>query len=242
VQEATDKANLPVQTGLWRALALLRRAGGPAGGGCRNAGDREHARVPEPDLLLASTSRYRAALLSRLGLPFRCLAPACDEETLKRPELAPQALSEMLALAKAHSLVATYPAATIIGGDQVAAIEEDGGWRILGKPGSAPAAVDQLARLAGRTHLLFTAIAVLHRGTVLRHTDVTALRMRALAHHQLARYVEADQPFDCAGSYKLESRGIALFERIDSGDHSAITGLPLIALAGMLSGLGYAVP
>jgi septum formation protein len=215
---------------------------GPAGGGCRNAVGREHARVPALDLLLASTSRYRAALLSRLGLPFRCLAPACDEEALKRPELTPQALSEMLALAKADSLMATNPAATIIGGDQVAALEEEGGWRILGKPGTAPAALEQLARLAGRTHLLFTAIAVLHRGTVLRHTDVTSLRMRDLARDQLARYVEADQPLDCAGAYKLEARGIALFERIDSGDHSAITGLPLIALTGMLSSLGYAVP
>jgi septum formation protein len=198
--------------------------------------------VPELDLLLASTSRYRAALLSRLGLPFRCLAPACDEEALKRPGLSPQGLSEMLALAKAQSLAASNPAATIIGGDQIAALEEEGGWRILGKPGTAPAALEQLVHLAGRTHLLFTAIAVLQRGTVLRHTDVTALRMRALTRDQLARYIDADQPLDCAGSYKLEARGITLFERIDSGDHSAITGLPLIALTGMLSGLGYTLP
>ena len=95
--------------------------------------------MPERDLLLASTSRYRAALLGRLGLPFRCLAPACDEEALKRPDLAPHALSEMLALAKARSLEAGNPAATIIGGDQVAALEEAAGWRILGKPGSAAA-------------------------------------------------------------------------------------------------------
>ncbi len=218
------------------------REGLPGGGGCRDARGREHARVPDLDLLLASTSRYRAALLGRLGLPFRCLAPACDEEALKRPELTPQGLSEMLALAKAESLVAANPAATIIGGDQVAALEAEGGWRILGKPGTAAAALEQLTLLSGRTHLLFTAIAVLHHGTVLRHTDATSLRMRDLAREQLARYVAADQPLDCAGSYKLEARGIALFERIDSLDHSAITGLPLIALSGMLSGLGYAVP
>jgi len=233
---------MPVQSGLWRAFDRRAPALRRPGGGCRSASGREHARVTDLDLLLASTSRYRAALLGRLGLPFRCLAPACDEEALKRPGTAPQELSEMLALAKAQSLVAANPAATIIGGDQVAALEEEGGWRILGKPGTPAAALSQLERLAGRTHLLFTAIAVLHRGAVLRHTDVTALRMRDLTREQLARYVAADQPLDCAGAYKLEARGIALFARIESGDQSAVTGLPLIALTGMLSGLGYAVP
>ncbi len=198
--------------------------------------------MPALDLLLASTSRYRAALLSRLGLPFRCLPPHCDEEALKRPGLAPQALSEMLAMAKAKSLVGTNPAATIIGGDQIAALESADGWRILGKPGTAAAARDQLALMAGRSHRLYTAIAILHGGQVLSHTDVTTLHMRPLAPAQIARYVEADQPLDCAGSYKLEARGIALFERIESGDHSAITGLPLIALSGMLSTLGYQLP
>jgi septum formation protein len=124
----------------------------------------------------------------------------------------------------------------------VAAIEEDGGWLVLGKPGDAARAVEQLARLTGRTHHLVTALAVLHGGRTWRHTDVTRLTMRALAESDLRRYVELDRPFDCAGAYKLETHGIGLFSRIDSVDHSAITGLPLLALTGILVEIGYAIP
>jgi septum formation protein len=198
--------------------------------------------VDTPDLVLASTSRYRRALLARLGLPFRALAPACDEEALKDPALAPQQLAEHLALAKARSLQAALPRATIIGSDQLAAVEVDGTWTILGKPGTRERAIDQLALLAGRTHLLVTAMAVIHHGGLQRHTDLTRLTMRALDRAALGRYVDADQPLDCAGAYKLEERGIALFSRIDSADHTAITGLPLIALTAILAGLGYPLP
>jgi septum formation protein len=194
------------------------------------------------DLVLASTSRYRGQLLARLGLPFRTLAPLCDEEALKRPDLAPQALAEMLALAKARSLEAQQPQATIIGCDQVAALDDHGRWRILGKPGSADMAVEQLAALAGRQHVLITAMAILHRGTLHAHTDITTLTMRSLSRDQLVRYVDVDQPLDCAGAYKLEARGIALFDHIDSRDHSAITGLPLMAVTGILARLGYRIP
>lgn len=195
-----------------------------------------------PDLVLASTSRYRHALLERLGLPFRAIAPACDEEALKDPALAPQQLAEHLALAKAQSLEPSLPQATIIGSDQLAAVEVDGHWTILGKPGSRERAIDQLALLSGRTHLLVTAMVVIHRGARHRHTDLTRLTMRRLDRDALARYVDADQPLDCAGAYKLEALGIALFERIDSADHTAITGLPLIALTRILSDVGYALP
>lgn len=195
-----------------------------------------------PDLVLASTSRYRRALLERLGLPFRAIAPACDEEALKDPALAPQQLAEHLALAKAHSLEQSLPQATIIGSDQLAAIEVDGNWTILGKPGTRERAIDQLALLSGRTHLLVTAMVVIHRGALHRHTDLTRLSMRTLERDALARYVDADQPLDCAGAYKLEARGIALFNHIDTTDHTAITGLPLIALTRILSEVGYAVP
>ncbi len=191
-----------------------------------------------PDLVLASTSPYRRALLERLGLPFAAIAPACDEEALKRPDLTPRGLAEFLALAKADSLAASHPRAAIIGGDQVATI--DG--RILGKPGSAAKAVEQLALLAGRTHELITAIVVRHQGRTHAHTDVTRLMMRPLDRAQIERYVAADRPLDCAGSYKLECRGVALFERIESDDHSAIVGLPLIALTRILAGLGFAIP
>jgi septum formation protein len=190
------------------------------------------------ELLLASTSRYRVALLERLGVPFRAVAPDCDEDAYKSRGLSPESLAELLAQAKAESLLATHPGATILGSDQVAALGDE----LLGKPGTPEAACAQLARLAGRTHRLVTAVAILHGGRVHRHSDITTLTMRALTSAQIERYVAADAPLDCAGSYKLEARGIALFSRIDSADHSAIVGLPLIAVAELLIGLGYAIP
>lgn len=189
-------------------------------------------------IVLASTSRYRRALLERLGIPFDAAAPACDEEALKDPALAPQELAEHLAAAKALSLADDHPQAIIIGSDQVADLEGE----ILGKPGSPAAAVAQLQQMRGRPHRLITAMALWHCGRLHRHTDVTTLHMRPLDDAALERYVAADDPVDCAGAYKLEARGIALFERIESADHSAITGLPLIALVTLLRDLGVAVP
>jgi septum formation protein len=191
-----------------------------------------------PDLVLASTSPYRRALLARLGLPFRALPPACDEEALKVPGLAPAALAVALARAKAESLRAAEPGAVIIGSDQLAAVDDT----ILGKPGTVERAEAQLALLAGRTHTLLTAVAVAHPGGLLEHLDVTRLTMRPLTGAQIARYVAADRPLDCAGAYKLEEGGIALFSAIESADHSAITGLPLLALGTLLASLGFPVP
>lgn len=195
-----------------------------------------------PPLILASTSRYRRALLERLGVAFTALAPACDEESLKDPNLAPQALAEHLAAAKAASIAVQQPEAVVIGSDQLAAVEIDGHWTILGKPGTSARAVDQLAMMSGRTHVLITAMVVARGAERWRHSDLTRLTMRRLDRAALERYVAADQPLDCAGAYKLECRGIVLFERIDSADASAITGLPLLALTRILAGLGYAIP
>jgi septum formation protein len=189
------------------------------------------------DLILGSTSPYRRALLERLRLPFRCEKPRCDEEALKRPDLAPQALAEMLAEAKGSSVAAVFPDAVVIGSDQVATI--DG--RILDKPGTAERAMEQLVRLSGREHQLITAMVVITGGVVQRHTDITRLTMRTLDRASLTRYVAADHPLDCAGSYKLEQSGVTLFERIDSADHTAITGLPLLALTRILAGLGFSI-
>ena len=193
--------------------------------------------MPQP-LILGSTSRYRRALLERLGLPFTSLAPACDEEALKLPGLAPRALAESLAEAKAASLVPGHPDAVIIGSDQVCALGDE----VLHKPGTAERAVAQLARMRGREHRLITAMTVAHGERRWWHTDVTVLHMRDLDDTALERYVAADAPLDCAGAYKLECRGVALFERIESADQSAIIGLPLIALTGILRGLGFQVP
>lgn len=192
------------------------------------------------DLILASTSSYRRAQVARLGLPFRSVAPPADEAALQREwaGLAPRELAERLAEAKARSVAGLEPGATVVGGDQLVAL--DG--RILGKPGSEDAACGQLAALAGRTHHLITALAVVHAGAVHRHTEVAALTVRPLSPDAIRRYVAADRPVDCAGSYKIEERGIALFERVECADPSAIIGIPLIGLATILGRLGFAVP
>ncbi|MFW5698656.1 MAG: Maf family protein [Planctomycetota bacterium] len=189
-------------------------------------------------LILASTSPYRRALLERLGLGFTAVAPTCDEEALKTRWPQPRELAEGLAFEKARCIADAHPEATVIGSDQVACCDD----RVLGKPGDRQRASEQLAALAGRSHRLITAVSVIADGQVLSHTDITVLHMRALDPATIARYVAADDPVDCAGAYKLEQRGIALFERIESADHSAITGLPLIALCGILRQLGYIVP
>lgn len=191
-----------------------------------------------PALILASTSPYRRALLDRLGVPFTARAPACDEEALKDPALAPQALAESLAEAKARSIADQEPRAVVIGSDQVCEVEG----RILGKPGTAERAVDQLLALQGREHRLVTAMTVIAPAAVHRHTDVTHLRMRPLDRAALERYVARDRPLDCAGAYKLEAAGICLFAGIASEDASAITGLPLLALTRILAGLGFPLP
>lgn len=191
-----------------------------------------------PDLVLASTSTYRRALLERLGVPFRAVAPLVDEEALKDPALSPVALAARLARAKAESLADVERDSVVIGSDQLVAFEG----RIFGKPGDAVGATEQLLTMAGRTHELVTAVAVWHRGRTIEHTDVTTLWMRPLSREEVERYVAADRPFNCAGGYKLEERGITLFERIESADHTAITGLPLIAVTTILRGLGVAIP
>jgi septum formation protein len=191
-----------------------------------------------PDLVLASTSTYRRALLERLGVPFRALAPLVDEEALKEPSLSPVALAGLLARAKAESLADVERDSVVIGGDQLVAFEG----RIFGKPGDAVGAIEQLLMMAGRPHELVTAVAVWHRGRTIEHTDVTTLWMRPLTRDEFERYVAADRPFNCAGGYKLEERGITLFERIESADHTAITGLPLIAVTTILRRLGLAIP
>jgi len=189
------------------------------------------------ELILASTSPYRRQLLERLGVPFRAVSPAVDEVAIQARFNAASAaeLAEHLAMAKALSISRHEPDATIIGSDQVCVCDD----RILSKPGTAEAAVEQLALLAGKTHRLITAVCIWQRGATLTHRDVTTLTMLPISRDQIERYIAADQPLDCAGSYKLESRGIALFEAIQSADHSAITGLPLLAVAHMLRNLGY---
>jgi septum formation protein len=189
------------------------------------------------ELILASTSPARRELLARLGVPFRCVAPGVDEAAFRDRGLAPRALAETLALAKARAVAEGSPQAVVIGCDQVATIDN----QILGKPATADRASAQLALLAGRTHQLITAVAVIAGGQTQTHCDVTALAMRPLDHDAIARYVAAEAPLGCAGSYMIERRGIALFERIETADHTAIIGLPMIALCSMLGECGVRV-
>jgi septum formation protein len=190
------------------------------------------------DLVLASTSPSRRALLKRLGVPFRCLVPRVHEEDWKIGDWTPRELAEHLAVAKAESLRDAEPDGTLIGGDQVVVLEG----RVYGKPGTPERALEQLEALSGKSHELITALAVWHGGQTYLHTDRTTMQMRPLLTDELARYVAADSPLDCAGSYKIEERGIALFERIDTQDYTAIMGLPLVALTSLLRRLGYVVP
>jgi septum formation protein len=192
------------------------------------------------DLILASTSPYRRAQVERLGVPFRSVAPPIDEDALKSEwgAIEPRELAERLAMAKAQAIARNEPHAIVIGGDQLVAFDGS----ILGKPGTAEQAVAQLSRMSGRSHELITALAVIHGGRLYARTDVTRMTLRSLTLEEIRRYVEADGPLDCAGSYKLEARGIALFERIESEDHSAIVGVPMIALTTILRKIGFAIP
>ncbi len=190
-------------------------------------------------IVLASTSSYRRALLLRLGVPFDVASPGVDEDAAKALGLAPQMLAQHLAHAKAAAIAANEPDAIIIGSDQCA--EVDGA--VLGKPGTAANAERQLQRLAGRTHHLWTGVTVLdtRNDARLDHVDLHRLTMRALDASQLAAYVARDQPLDCAGAYKIEGLGGALFERVVGEDATAIEGLPLSWVSRALYSLGVDV-
>jgi septum formation protein len=185
-----------------------------------------------PQIILASTSRYRRELLSRLRLPFATRSPDVREDAIEG-EL-PETMAARLALAKARSIA--VPAAIVIGSDQVASL--DG--RLLRKPGTADAAVSQLRAAQGKTVLFHTAVAVVaaDSGETLQHVDRTEVRFRTLDGAALERYVRLESPLDCAGSFKSEGLGVALFERISSEDPTALIGLPLIFVAEALRKLG----
>jgi len=190
-----------------------------------------------PLLVLASTSPYRRELLSRLGLPFHCEAPGVDEERFPHRG-SPEVRASALALAKARAVAARLPGAVVVGSDQVCALDDE----VLGKPGTVEAACVQLRRLQGRSHWLATAVAVVHGTRERTVLDVTRLHMRALEDDAIRRYVEADRPLDCAGSYRIEALGISLFDGIEGSDQTAIVGLPLLATCAMLREFGYRLP
>ncbi|MCW0397596.1 7-methyl-GTP pyrophosphatase [Xanthomonas sacchari] len=189
-----------------------------------------------PPLILASTSAYRRELLQRLRLPFDCARPQVDETPL--PGEAPLALAQRLAAAKAAAVAATAGEAWVIGSDQVAELEG----QPLGKPGEVAAAHAQLAAMSGRSVRFHTAVCLQRGARTLHACDLTEVQFRDLQADAIARYVAAEQPLDCAGSFKCEGLGISLFRAIQTQDPTALIGLPLIALSELLREAGYTLP
>lgn len=185
-------------------------------------------------LVLGSTSRYRRELLQRLRVPFDVAAPDVDETPL--PSETPSALARRLALAKAQAVAAKFPQAVVIGSDQVADLHG----QPLGKPGQHERARAQLQQMRGQTVVFQTALAVVCRETGFVQEDLAAVRVvfRDLSDAEIETYLLAEQPYDCAGSAKSEGLGIALLERIDNDDPTALIGLPLIRTARMIRAAG----
>ena len=185
-----------------------------------------------PALILASTSRYRQELLARLRLPFEAVAPEVDETP--QPGERPAALAERLSLAKARAVAAQHPGAIVIGSDQVADLDGEA----IGKPGTHERAAEQLRRMSGRQVVFQTAVAVVAPGLAAIERAEVRVRFRALTESVIETYLLADQPYDCAGSAKVESLGIALLEAVDSDDPTALIGLPLIRTCALLRRAG----
>jgi septum formation protein len=185
-------------------------------------------------LVLGSTSRYRRELLARLRLPFEVAAPQVDETAL--PGEAPAALALRLALEKGRDVALRHPGAVVIGADQVCDLDGEP----IGKPGTHERAVAQLLRLSGRTAVFQTALAVLRPGTGFERAMLApvTVRFRALSEAEIERYLRLETPYDCAGSAKCETLGIALLEAIESDDPTALVGLPLIRTAALLREAG----
>lgn len=191
-----------------------------------------------PRLILASTSRYRREMLQRLGLPFDVARPDVDE-TAHAGESA-ISLAIRLGRAKAQAVAAGLGDDDwALGSDQSADVLGE----ILGKPGHRAAAIAQLQSMAGKRIRFHTSLALAHRdGRVFEALDLTEVAMRALADDEIERYVDAEHPFDCAGSFKSEGLGITLFDAIDNHDPTALVGLPLIATARLLRQAGFQLP
>lgn len=189
-------------------------------------------------IVLASSSPYRRGLLEKLGLPFTAESPEIDETSW--PGESPHKLVMRLAENKARALADRHPAALIIGSDQVAVLED----RVLGKPGNRENAIAQLSLCSDKTVVFHTGLCLLNGETDNVQVDdvLFEVKFRRLTPAQIERYVDAEKPFQSAGSFKAESRGIALFEYLRGDDPNALIGLPLIRLTQMLSNAGIDLP
>ncbi|MEN9912220.1 MAG: hypothetical protein RI956_664 [Pseudomonadota bacterium] len=192
-----------------------------------------------PQLILASTSPYRKELVSRLRVPFSCYAPAVDETAL--PNETPVNLAKRLALAKAHAVAQHHPSGFVIGSDQVLDLQGEA----LGKPHTHENAVAMLQKMRGQTMQFITAVAVVQGigNTAKIRTEISAVdvKIKLLSDAAINHYLRLDAPYDCAGSCKSETLGIALCEYINSDDPTSQIGLPLILTVKLLGELGYNV-
>lgn len=189
-------------------------------------------------IVLASTSTYRRKLLQQLELPFVTAAPPYVEKL--DSNVAPELLVRHLALGKAQSLAEQYPDALIIGSDQVFVDQRK---RPVGKAGNLQAAFQQLKQMAGQTHCFYTGLALFDSRNDTLQTDFAtfSVTFRSLDDQQIYDYLQREQPFDCAGSFKIEGLGIALMEKMAGEDYNALIGLPLIKLVTMLETAGVKI-
>lgn len=190
------------------------------------------------EIILASTSVYRRELLGRLLPNFRCVAPDVDEHKFHLAHMSPEEIAVRLAYEKSNAVATRFPDAIVIGSDQLVDLDQ----KILGKPGTEPAAIMQLMSMSGRSHRLLTAVCIIGPHKQVEFVNTTSLTMRSLQMSEAERYVSRDQPLDCAGSYRIESLGISLFDKIDTEDFTAIMGLPLMQLAVVLRNFGAEIP
>lgn len=190
-----------------------------------------------PQIILASTSKYRRELLARLGLPFEVASPDVDEAPL--PDEAPADTARRLAEAKARAVAPRFPQAMVIGSDQVAVLD---GMR-LGKPGNHATAVRQLKSMRTKEVVFHTALCLCNAASGHAETRIVPfwVRFRDYSEAQIERYLRREQPYDCAGSARSEGLGIALIAEMRGSDPSALIGLPLIALTEMLAAQGVSV-
>ncbi len=191
-----------------------------------------------PPLVLASTSTYRFALLQRFRIPFIVEAPDVDEGAADTEP--PHQLARRLAQLKARTVAQRHPGALVLGSDQVAQV----GAQRLGKPGTRANAIAQLQVCSGQTVEFATAVCLIdgRSGTVRDHLDSTLVTFRTLSLDEIQRYVDADEPFDCAGAFRSESLGAALVESMRTEDPTALIGLPLVATARLLRDAGFNIP
>lgn len=182
-------------------------------------------------IILASTSPYRRALLNKLQIPFQCQAP--DVEESPKPNEAASTMASRLAIAKATSVAALYQNALVIGSDQVACIDGEK----LGKPGNHQTAKMQLKKASGKSVMFYTGLCVINSQNNLMHNIVEPfeVKFKKLSDAQIERYLRKEQPYDCAGSFKCEGLGIVLFEELNGRDPNSLVGLPLIGLCELLA-------